>query len=80
MAEKAYVLIETQVGKTTGIIQAIRGLEGVISADAVTGPYDAIATIEGETLSEIGHMITAKFDSISGITRTVTCVAVEISR
>jgi DNA-binding Lrp family transcriptional regulator len=79
MAVKAYLLIETQVGKTTGVIQAICGLEGVISADAVTGPYDAIAAIEGETLSEIGHIITDKIHSIRGVTRSVACVALEIS-
>ena len=46
MAVRAYVLIETEVGKTREVIEAIRRLEGVVSVDSVTGPYDAIATIE----------------------------------
>ena len=76
MAVRAYVLIETQVGKTKEVVETIRGLEGVVSVDMITGPYDAIATIERETLNEIGDLVTAKVHPISGISRTVTCLAV----
>ena len=79
MAVKAYVLIETQVGKTKEVVEAIRRLEGVASVDAITGPYDVIATLEGETLSEIGDLVTAKVHPVSGISRTVTCLAVKSS-
>ena len=79
MAVKAYMLIETQVGRTTEVVKSIRRLQGVISVDGITGPYDAIATVEGENLTEIGHIITDKIHSISGVTRSVTCVALEIS-
>ena len=77
MAVRAYVLIETRVGKTREVVEAIRRLEGVASVDAVTGPYDVIATIEEETLNEIGQLVTAKVHPISGISRTVTCLAIE---
>ena len=76
MTVKTYVLIETQVGKTHKVVEAIRKLQGVLSADAMTGPYDAIAVLEGETLTEIGHILTDKIHLISGVTRSVTCVAV----
>jgi DNA-binding Lrp family transcriptional regulator len=76
MTVKTYVLIETQPGKTNKIVNEIRELDGVLSADTVTGPYDAIAVIEGETLTEIGHILTDKIHSISGVTRSVTCVSV----
>jgi len=79
MAVKAYLLIETRVGKTKEVVEAIGGLAGVISVDAVTGPYDAIATIEGETLEDIGDLVTSKIHSINGISRTVMCVAVRSS-
>lgn len=79
MAVKAYVLIETEVGKTKEVVEAIRGLEGVVSADVVTGPYDAIAIVQGETLNEIGDLVAAKVPRISGISRTVTCLVVKSS-
>ena len=77
MAVRAYVLIETQVGKAKRVVEAIHGLEGVVSVDVVTGPYDAIATIEGESLTVIGDLITTKVHPITGISRTVTCLAVK---
>ena len=47
MTAKAYVLIEAQVGRTKQVAEAIRKLQGVVSVDIVTGPYDAIAVIQG---------------------------------
>ncbi len=79
MSVKAYVLIETKVEKVSDVIKALRKLEGVASADNVTGPYDAIATIEAETLDEIGDLVTSRLNSISGISRAVTCLRMEAS-
>jgi DNA-binding Lrp family transcriptional regulator len=75
MTAKAYVLIEAQVGKTKQVVEAIRKLQGVVSVDAVTGPYDAIVIIEGETLNDIGELIVSKVHPVAGISRTVTCLA-----
>ena len=80
MAEKAFVLIETVVGRNKEVVSALKQLEGVKSVDTVTGPYDVIATIEGETLNDIGNLVTAKIHPIAGISRTVTCLVTEDRR
>ena len=77
MAAKAFVLIETMVGKSREVVAALRQLEGVKSVDMVTGPYDVIAIIEAKTLSDIGDIVTGKIHPIAGISRTVTCLAME---
>ena len=77
MTEKAYVLIETEVGKTKEVAEVIRKTKGIVSVDAVTGPYDAIVIIEGRTLNEIGDLVTGKVHPIPGISRTVTCLALK---
>ena len=74
MTAKAYVLIETQVGKTKQVIEAIRKLEGGAPVDIVTGPYDAIAILRAETLNDIGELIVAKVHPVAGISRTVSCL------
>ena len=74
MTAKAYVLIETQVGKTKQVVEAIHKLEGVSSVDVVTGPYDAIAILRTETLNDMGELIVAKVQPVAGISRTVTCL------
>jgi len=79
MPVKAYMLIETEVGKTAQVVEAIRGSKGVLSVDVVTGPYDAIVILEGETLEGIGGLVTAQVHNISGISRTVTCIVVKSS-
>ena len=76
MDAKAFVLIETAVGKNREVVAHIRKLRRVISVDVVTGPYDVIAIIQGETLAEIGDLVTGKIHPISGISRTVTCLAI----
>lgn len=76
MAAKAYVLIETAVGRAKEVAVALQKLEGVKSVDAVTGPYDIIVIAEGETLNDIGDLVTGRIHPISGISRTVTCLAI----
>ena len=75
MAAKAFILIETAVGKTKEVAFSLKQLEGFKSVDRVTGPYDVIAVIEGESLTEIGDLVTSKIHTISGVSRTVTCLA-----
>jgi DNA-binding Lrp family transcriptional regulator len=74
MPAKAFVLIETVVGKTKEVADKIGQLDGVKSADSVTGPYDVIAIVERESLNDIGDLITGKIQRIGGISRTVTCL------
>ena len=76
MAAKAFVLIETAVGRTKEVVATLDQLEGVKSVDTVTGPYDIIAIIEGKNLNEIGELVTGKIHPIAGISRTVTCLAI----
>ncbi len=74
MAAKAFVLIETAVGKTKEVASALRQLEGFKSVDSVTGPYDIIVVVEGESLTDIGDLVTSKIQPIRGVSRTVTCM------
>jgi DNA-binding Lrp family transcriptional regulator len=76
MSAKAFVLVETAVGKNKEVVTTLHKLKGIKSVDTVTGPYDIIAVIEAETLNEIGDIITSKIHAVDGISRTVTCLAV----
>ena len=76
MAAKAFVLIETSVGRSKEVVAALSKLKGVTSVDTVTGPYDVIAVVHGENLNDIGDLVTGKVHPIPGISRTVTCLAI----
>ncbi len=80
---KAYVLIETSAGKTSGVPRALARIRGgpstVVHVDGVTGPYDFIAIVEGPSLDAIGQLVTNQVGVIDGVTRTTTCLAVTIA-
>ncbi|MFC1906350.1 Lrp/AsnC ligand binding domain-containing protein [Chloroflexota bacterium] len=77
MTARAFILIETAVGRNREVVTALKQLEGVKSVDAVTGPYDVISVVEGKALNDIGDLVTTKIHPIAGISRTVTCLAIQ---
>ena len=76
MATKAYLLIETAVGKTRDVAGMLREIDGINIVDVVTGPYDIIAVIEGDDMAVVGNVVTERIHTVSGVVRTVTCVSV----
>ena len=76
MATRAYILIETAVGQTAPVSEALRRLPQMESVDTVTGPFDIIAVVEAEDLPSIGTLISEEMHNIPGIVKTVTCLSV----
>ncbi len=76
MPTKAYILIETAVGKSRDVADALRSLTGIDNVDAVTGPYDIIAIVAAPDLNAVGDLVTSQIHTINGIVRTVTCLSV----
>ena len=75
MATKAYILIETAVGKTKDVTKALNSLDDIVNVDAVTGPYDIIAIVNSTDLTTVGDLVTSDIHTIAGIVRTVTCLS-----
>jgi DNA-binding Lrp family transcriptional regulator len=78
MAVSAYILIQTEVGKAASVAQAVGAIDGVVSSEDVTGPYDVIARSEADTVDDLGRMVVSKVQMIDGITRTLTCTVVHL--
>jgi DNA-binding Lrp family transcriptional regulator len=79
MEVKAFVLIETAVGKTKEAHSALQKLNAIKSVDAVTGPYDIIITVEGDDPNAIGKLVADKIHAIPGILRTVICLSLRLN-
>jgi DNA-binding Lrp family transcriptional regulator len=77
MSAKAYVLISTVAEKTNSVVQALRRLPGVTSADLVTGPYDVVAVVQGGDANAVGKLILNDIRGLSGINATLTCLAID---
>lgn len=76
MPTKAYILIETSVGKSREVAEKLKSLDGVMSVDAVTGPFDIIAVVDAPDLNAVGNLVTSQIHTINGLTRTTTCLSV----
>ena len=76
MDARAHVLIEADSGRVTAVLAALRAIDGVISADAVTGPYDVIATVQVADSRNIGRIVMHEIHHIDGIKRTITCMVI----
>ena len=75
MATKGYILIETAVGRSRRVVEALAALPGLETVDVVMGPYDIIAVAHVDDLNAIGDLITTKIHTVEGIVRTVTCLS-----
>jgi DNA-binding Lrp family transcriptional regulator len=78
MAVSAFVLIQTEVGKAASVAEQVGKIDGVVSAEDVTGPYDVIVRAEAPSMDDLGKMVVSKVQLIDGITRTLTCPVVNL--
>lgn len=68
----AYVLIQTAVNSAQ-VATEIGRIEGVESADDVSGPYDVIVRASAPDMDTLGQLVVSKIQMVEGITRTLTC-------
>jgi DNA-binding Lrp family transcriptional regulator len=78
MSVHAYVLVQTEVGKSSNVAARISEISGVTLAEDVTGPYDVIVRAEAEDVDQLGRLVVANIQSVPGITRTLTCPVVHL--
>ena len=69
----AYILIQTEVGRASDVTREIKGVNGIVVVDPVTGPYDVIARGEAADLDELAKAVVMPIQSVEGVTRTLTC-------
>jgi len=75
---QAYILVQTEVGHASAVAAEIASIRGVTAADDVIGPYDVIARAEARSVDELGKLVVAKIQAVTGITRTWTCPVVHL--
>jgi DNA-binding Lrp family transcriptional regulator len=78
MAVTAYLLIQTEVGKAASVCHEIGGIDGVVSSESVTGPFDIIVRTEASDMDDLGRMVVSRIQAVEGITRTQTCPVVNL--
>lgn len=74
MVSRAFVLIETEDGKSKEVSARLRLVKGIKSAELVSYPYNIIAIVEGKA-DDIDRLLESQIQGIRGIIRAVTCPA-----
>lgn len=72
MAVTAYIFVETATGKARDVSAAVTRIPGVTRCNTITGPYDVIALVEAETISQLGDFVVSRIQSTPGVLRTMT--------
>lgn len=71
---EAYVLIQAKPGPAgQGVSKEVATVEGVTSAEDVSGPYDVIARARARNLDELASLVVARIQLLEGVTRTLAC-------
>jgi len=78
MALTAYVLVTTTAKEVQSTLDRLRSSNNVRPADAVTGPYDIIATVQAENMDALGGLVTKEIHNIEGVERTLTCIVLDL--
>ncbi len=74
---RAYILIQTAVNAAQ-VAGDIAALDGVESAEDVSGPYDVIARVSAPDMDTLGQLVVTHIQSVEGISRTLTCPIVQL--
>jgi DNA-binding Lrp family transcriptional regulator len=73
----AYILANCTLGSEERIIKEIAELPEVKEVRGTYGVHDIFVKVKSDTRESLDHTITVKIRRISGITSTVTMIAIE---
>jgi DNA-binding Lrp family transcriptional regulator len=73
----AYVLLNTEIGAESDVLEALKAVEGVEEAHNLWGVYNIIASIKADTLDKLTYIITKKIEQIGKVNAKLTMVITE---
>lgn len=75
MTIKAYVLVGCDPNKTKKVVSSLSDVAGIVEIHEVMGPYDIVAEIEVDTLTEIPAILGDHIRQIDGVQSTTSLVS-----
>ena len=74
---KAYVFVHTAAGKSLRVLEELRRLDGVRSAEVCWGLPDVIALVEARDAKALQSFVLDKMQAIAGVNTTDTHLVFE---
>jgi len=73
----AFIMVKTSAGKSEGLLEDIRGHEGVSEAHIVAGKYDIIVEAVGDEVYDVMHTVATRIRDLDGVVDTRTYICME---
>ncbi|MGA2524835.1 MAG: Lrp/AsnC ligand binding domain-containing protein [Candidatus Bathyarchaeia archaeon] len=73
----AYVLLNTEIGAESKVLEALKKIDGVEEAHNLWGIYDIIANIKADSLEKLRNIITKGIGQVEKINSKLTIVITE---
>ncbi len=72
----AFVFINTLPDAMPKVLETVKAVEGVESAEMVYGVYDIVAKVKTQTMDQLKHIIAYKIRTVEHLTATQTLLVV----
>jgi DNA-binding Lrp family transcriptional regulator len=69
---KAFVLLNTELGKESKIIEALNGVEEITNIHSLYGIYDLIIEMEADSMDKIKEVVFNKVRRLDNVKSTIT--------
>jgi len=71
---KAYVLVNTQIGEEQAVRDKLAKIKGVTKAELVYGVYDIVVTVEHENKDTLKEVVNYKVRRVDDVRSTLTMI------
>jgi DNA-binding Lrp family transcriptional regulator len=76
--EKVFVLMKIDSGELENVVAQLKTISGIVEVSAVTGPYDIVAKVEGEYITDALGVVVREIRKVKGVSSTETLVGVSL--
>jgi len=78
--EKAFILINTEIGSEADVLKKLKKVEGINEAFLVYGVYDIIARVKADTMDKLKEIVTWRIRRLDKVRSTLTMIVVKKSK
>lgn len=71
---KAYVLLNTELGKEPEVIKAIKGAKEIKNIFSLYGIYDIIIEVEADTMEKVKEIVFSRIRRLENVKSTITLI------
>ena len=71
---KAYVLLNTELGKEPEVAEAIKGAKEIKSVHSLYGIYDIIVEVEADTMDRVKEVVFNRIRRLENVKSTITLI------